>query len=119
MNIQTYAKLHCRDILERAEARKSFDELANFPYDEIIEADDGALVRVVNTQSGNVPIADILGMQRDEFAKYYPTEEQLDAYDKYVAMFTIIEGPEVLNQVRNAIAREQERMDLYEIHLPV
>lgn len=119
MNIQTYAKIHCRDILQKAEARKSFTDLANFPYDEIVESDDGVPVRVVNTQSGNIPIEDILGMPRDEFAKQYPSEEQLDAYDRYISMFTIIEGADVLNQVRNAIAREQERLDLYEVSLPV
>lgn len=119
MNIQTYATLKCRDIIEKATALQAFDDLGDFPYDEIVTSDEGIPVRVVTTSAGNIPIVDILGLQRDQFATEYPSEEQLDAYDRYVSMFTIIEGAEVLNQVRNAIAKEQARMDLYKIDLPV
>lgn len=119
MNIQTYATVKCRDIIERAKALRTFDDLGDFPYDEIVVSDEGVPVRVVNTSAGNIPIVDILGLQRDQFATEYPSEEELDAYDRYVSMFTIIEGAEVLHQVRNTIAREQARMDLFKIDLPV
>lgn len=119
MNIQTYAKLKCQDILYRAKERKSFDDFGDFPYDEIVEAEDGSKVKVVNTQSGSIPIMDILGLDREDFAYHYPTEEMLDAYDRYVSMFEIVEGAEVLHRVRTAIAEAQQRLNDYDIDLPV
>lgn len=116
MLIQQFAEQNCRDIIERAKFMASTDMFATFPYDEIVQSEDDVNappMRVVNTPSSQIPIADILGMGRDEFAKVYPDEESLEAYDKYVAMFIITEGEAVLRQVRDEILRESQRLDSY------
>lgn len=117
MFIQQFAETKCKDIIERAKFKASSDMFATFPYDEIIQLEDDVdapPVRVVNTPSSQIPIADILGMGRDEFAKVYPDEESLEAYDKYVAMFIITEGEAVLRQVRDEIMREAKRIESYQ-----
>lgn len=115
MKILEYAQIHCKDLLDRFNKQKDLDLLAGYPYDEIVYDEDDTPVRVVNTQSGQIPIADILGMPRDEFAKVYPDEESLTAYDKYVSMFIFLEGEEAVNQIRNAIAQESQRLEEYQV----
>lgn len=116
MFIQQFAEEKCGDIIERAKFKDSHDMFATFPYDEIIYPEDDAdapAVKVVNTPSSQIPIADILGMGREEFAQVYHDEESLEAYDKYVAMFIITEGEAVLRQVRDEIAKSATRIDSY------
>lgn len=116
MFIQQFAEVRCKDIIERAKFAASTDMFATFPYDDIVQSEDDVdapPMRVVNTPSSQIPIADILGMGRDEFAQVYPDEESLEAYDKYVAMFIITEGEAVLRQVRDEIMRVANRMESY------
>lgn len=111
MTIEEFAALHCQDILARAKQLGEFDLFADYPFDEIIYADDDDIpIRVINCPSGQIPIADIISLNRDEFATLYPDEDSLVAYDKYMAMFIIIEGAEVVNQIRNAMLREAQRL---------
>lgn len=115
MKILEFAQKFCADLLDRFNKQKDLDLFAGYPYDEIIYDDDETPVRVVNTQSGQIPIADIIGMPRDDFAKVYPDEESLTAYDKYMSMFIFLEGEEAVNQVRNAIALEARRLEEYQV----
>lgn len=112
MKIDEFASLKCRDLLERLEKQKGFDMFAEYPCDEIIYDDnDGTPIKVVNTRSGQIPIADILGMPRDDFVKVYPDEESLDAYDKYMSMFIFLEGADAVHYIRNAMAIEMQKLE--------
>lgn len=113
MRIQEYAAKHCADILERAQQLAAIDDLEGFPFDEIIQDEDGQPVKVVTTNSTRIPVVDILGLHRDEFAKIYPDEESLDAYDMYISSLVVYEGEDALNQIRDAIRQAQEQLAVY------
>lgn len=113
MNIKEFAETYCRDILAASQKRSEMFDLSGFSYDEIIEEDDGTQVRVVNTVNYQIPIADILGMNRTEFSRIWPYGECLEAYDTYVSTLIIIEGEAALTEVRNMLNRVQERIERY------
>ena len=71
-------------------------------------------VRVVNTANYQIPIIDILGMDRAEFSKVWPYTECVDAYDTYVNNLIIVEGEDALTAVRNMLSREQEKIAMYD-----
>ncbi|EDM99287.1 hypothetical protein BACCAP_03216 [Pseudoflavonifractor capillosus ATCC 29799] len=97
-----------------AEKRSKMFDLSGFSYDEVITEEDGTEVRVVNTANYQIPITDILGLDRAEFARVWPYTECLEAYDTYVSNLIIVEGEEALTAVRNMLSREQEKIELYD-----
>lgn len=113
MNIKEFAVLYCQDIIERAGKSKDVFGLEGFSYDEIIEDDSGKKVKVINTANFQIPLVDILGMRRSEFENIWPETECLQAYDDYVSTIIILEGKEALDEIRNAIAREQDRLSRF------
>lgn len=113
LNIREFAVQYCSDIIEEAKRRSNMFDLSEFSYDEIITEEDGTRVPVINTTSYQIPIADILGMDRTEFAKPWPYAECLEAYDTYVSNLVILEGEEALTSIRKQMALEQEKMELY------
>lgn len=114
MNISEFAAQYCPDLIKVACRHSELLELSGFSYDEIIVEEDGTEVRVVNTVNYQIPISDILGMDRAEFAHVWPYTECLSAYDTYVEGLIILEGEEALTAVRNMLSREQERINMYD-----
>ena len=114
MNIKEFASQYCQDIIEDSKKRSAMFDLSGFSYDEIIVEDDGTEVRVVNTANYQIPITDILGMDRGEFARVWPYPECIDAYETYVSNLIIVEGEEALTAVRNMLSREQEKISMYD-----
>ena len=83
MNIRDFATQYCSDIVTDAEKRSKMFDLSGFSYDEVITEEDGTEVRVVNTANYQIPITDILGLDRAEFARVWTYTECLEAYDTY------------------------------------
>lgn len=114
MKIREFATTYCADILAAAEKRSTLFEISQYPYDEIVTEDDGTPVPVVYTQSHvPIPVADILGMVREEFVRVW-SQECVAEYDNYLSNFIILEGEEVLSSIRNAIRAEQDRIAAYD-----
>lgn len=110
MTIQDFAQKYCVDILQKASQAQELLDLDGFSYDEVITTDEGYQVKVINTPSYQIPLQDILGLDRDQFAKIWNEPEALEAYDNYVATLIIIDGEDVLNEVRNTISRNAEAL---------
>jgi hypothetical protein len=111
MNIKEFAQIHCQDIIDIAQDGQGDLVLDGLPYDEIIREDDGAVVRVVTTTSHQIPIFDIIEMDREQFLSAWPGSECIEAYDNYRDAVTILEGPELLAAARQALKREQELLN--------
>lgn len=114
MKIKEFASRYCSDIMAEAEKRSEMFDLSGFSYDEVIKEDDGTEVKVVNTANYQIPIIDILSMNREEFSRVWPYTECLEAYDAYVSTLIIVEGEEALTAVRNMLSREQEKIAMYD-----
>lgn len=114
MNIREFAVTFCQDLVAEAKKRSDMFDLSGFSYDEIIQEEDGTEVCVINTTNYQIPITDILGMDRVEFSRIWPYPECLDAYDLYVSNLIIVEGEEALTMVRNMLSREQEKIEMYD-----
>lgn len=113
MNIKEFAATYCQDIITAAQKSTELFDLDGFSYDEIIVEDDGTKVRVVNTDNYQIPITDILSMDRETFARVWPSPDCLDAYDSYVKNLEILEGAEALEATRNMLRREQDRIQTF------
>ena len=114
MNIREYAEKYCADIIQRADKQSDLFDVSGFSYDEIIVEEDGTRVPVVNTVNHQIPVQDILTNNRESFAKIWSTQDCLEAYDNYVSTLIILEGEEVLQEIRNEMLRAQERLSLYD-----
>lgn len=89
-------------------------DLSGFSYDEIITEEDGTKVPVINTVNYQIPLMDILGLSRSEFAKPWPYQECLEAYDTYVSNLSILEGEDALAAIRKQVTLEQERIKFFD-----
>lgn len=94
--------------------RSSMFDLSGFSYDEIITEEDGTKVPVINTVNYQIPLMDILGLSRSEFAKPWPYQECLEAYDTYVSNLSILEGEDALAAIRKQVTLEQERIKFFD-----
>lgn len=104
MNIRDFATQYCSDIVTDAEKRSKMFDLSGFSYDEVITEEDGTEVRVVNTANYQIPITDILGLDRAEFARVWPYTECLEAYDTY----PLLRGRALLDGACFAVSGERD-----------
>lgn len=114
MNIREFSSKYCQDIIKVAKRRCELFDSSGFSFDEIIKDEDGREVRVINTTNYQIPLEDILGLDRSEFSLIWPYSECLEAYDTYVSNLIIIEGEEALNIIRNALSREMDKISRYD-----
>lgn len=114
MNIKEFAAAYCQDLLEEAAKRSDLFDLSGFSYDEIITEEDGTKVKVVNTDNYQIPITDILSLDRVGFSKIWPYPDCMEAYDRYMSNIIVLEGEEVIFQIRRALNREQEKIATYD-----
>ena len=102
MTIQEFAKTYCSDVIQRANEDAVTDK-DGFPFDEIVREDDGTRVKVINTENYQIPIMDIIGLDRTDFVKNYPYSECWEAYDKYVKVTGLIWGEDAFQVIRKAM----------------
>lgn len=112
--IREFAATYCDDIIQASKMRSSMFDLSGFSYDEIITEEDGTKVPVINTVNYQIPLMDILGLSRSEFAKPWPYQECLEAYDTYVSNLSILEGEDALAAIRKQVTLEQERIKFFD-----
>lgn len=114
MTIRDFALQYCQDIIEESKRRAAMFDFSEFSHDEVIVEEDGTRVPVVNTERYQIPVADILGMDREEFSRCWPYPECLDAYDLYVSNLIILEGTEALTHIRNKLRTACDRIAAYD-----
>jgi hypothetical protein len=118
--LKEFIELFCDDIIKKKrEANRLFNDYG-WPYDEIAEDDNGDFIKIIHTGSeyGDIPLRDIIDMNRVEFAKVYPSQEALDAYDLYVESVGIIDGEELLDEYRKYIKTATAALEKYSDILP-
>ena len=115
MRIAEFAKKYCEDILNRAAQTEELFNLDGFSYDDIIIDDDsGMRVKVINTTNYQIPLVDILSLGRVDFARIWPQEECLTAYDNYLSNYILLEGEEALQLIQAEIRRAQSALEAFE-----
>lgn len=113
MKLNEFIELYCKDIIINKKKQADLLDDDDFPYDDIIYDEDENPVKVVYSPAGDIPINDILGLDRSEFAKAYPSHGYLFAYDRYVDSIIILEGEEALLRIRNMMTEQQREIELY------
>jgi hypothetical protein len=103
--------LHCQDIIDRKKQEKSLLSDYDWPYDCILQDEDGVPVKVINTEDGDIPIEHILENAREDFAKIYPTPKYLEAYDLYMESVEVLDGKEYAKQYRDYIKARKRELD--------
>lgn len=111
MRIYTFIDQYCKDIVERVHKEKQLVDLEVFPYDEIITSGNGKKVPVVYVDGVAIPIRDFFIMTRSDFINDYKLPSAGEAYDNYLDNFTILEGEDVLSQIRISLQEEVNRLD--------
>lgn len=112
--INTFIEDFCQDIVKDSSVIESLNE-EEFSYDVIREdKDTGQMVKyVVDSTGQEIPILDILEMEKADFKAFYPTEAALEIYDQYIDNFKIDYGEDVLLSLRNNLIAQNERIKKY------
>lgn len=111
MYLKEFIQTYCKDITANYMNVQDLLDKGDFPYDVIVtDTITGDQYKAIVVNGENINIADILTLGRDEFQKFHPSFEALQAFDGYLEMIEIQEGPEALARIRNAILRNQEDM---------
>lgn len=114
MKIQEFAKKYCDDILTRAAHSDELFNLDGFSYDTIItDEETGAKVKVICTTNYQIPLVDILSLGREDFARFWPQEECLAAFDQYLSNYILLEGAEALQLIQAEIRKAQAALDAF------
>lgn len=114
MKMPEFISKYCQDIVNKNKQEKSLIDSMDldFSYDAVIDSEDGSTIKIIYTDEGKeIPIGDILGLKDTEFRRLYPDKKDYEAYKNYLSAFVIIEGEEVLNQIRNEIQKSKERIE--------
>lgn len=114
MKLDEFIAKHCRDIVaEYGSKSSSIMDSFDLPYDDEIEDDSGELMKVIYCGTTYIPIGDILTTTREDFARMYPDFECRELRDKYVDSLIMLEGEDAIKHIRNAMARERERIKAF------
>ncbi|MDR1523281.1 MAG: hypothetical protein LBS29_04955 [Endomicrobium sp.] len=112
MIMTEFIQQYCQDIVAVYKKRRELFDDDDFAYDDIIYDEDGIPVKIVYAGKNEIPIQDILGLERLEFQKMYPDLCSLDVYDTYIDSYVFFEGEDALHRVRKLLAQQKEEMDL-------
>ena len=113
MRIREFIDKYCMDIVKEAEQRKSLMDTDDLSYDNIIEEPDGSLIKIVYAGEEEIPVLDIITLDKKDFLKIHPSFAASRTYDQYIESIVILEGEEALEHMRNQMLREQERIANY------
>lgn len=110
MKIGEFVDKYCQDIVQKSQEIDAVMADDGLPYDEIVEDESGSKMKVVYSANRRIPIRDIIEMERKDFAKIYSSPDDLETYDRYCESIILLEGEEALQEIRNNVKREMERV---------
>jgi hypothetical protein len=114
VKIGEFIDTYCKDIVEKAKKVKEVLDDLDFSYDAVVEGQDGEKIKVIYAEDQTeIPIQDILSLSDLDFRRTYHGTSSYEAYKSYLSNFIILEGEEVLNQIRNEIQRSREKIERY------
>ncbi len=111
MSIHGFIERYCKDIIRKNAQKTSLIDMSSYQYDDIIVDEDGVQVPVVYIDGTAVPVQDFFCMDKDDFCKAYVLPSAGEVYDSYLSAYIILEGEEALNEIRNAIRAEADRLN--------
>lgn len=111
ININEFIEKHCQDIVKDSKVIDSLRD-EDFSFDLIKDdPETGKPIKYVVDSTGiEIPIFDILEMERLDFQNYYKTKEAMELYDQYLYNFNIDYGEDVLLSLRNSLVKQNERI---------
>lgn len=90
------------------------DDEPEFTYDELIELEDGSMIKVVYDEDSNqIRVEDIITLTEGDFIEAYPAKASLEMYKQYLSNFIILQGEEALTALRDAILASQTKIDKF------
>lgn len=113
MRIREFIDKYCMDIVSESKQRDSLLDSDDFTYDAIVQDPDGTDVKIVYAGDEEIPISEILSLDRQDFIKIYPSFQAQEVYDNYIDSIIVLEGEEALAHIRNEMLRERTRIESY------
>ncbi len=111
MYIQEFIQQYCRDMLQtRSAERELFNFNDDLEYDDIVYDIDNKPIRVVFVDNLEVPVTDIVSMDKESFLHCYNSPHAGEMYDNYLASMEFLYGEEAMAYLRNQIRHEAERL---------
>lgn len=114
MLIKQFIDEYCQDIVAKSNKIKEVLDELDFTYDDIVTSNDGETIKVIYADdTTEIAVHDILTLGDTDFRRIYKSTAAYNAYKAYLSNFIILEGEEVLNQIRNEIKRSREQVERY------
>lgn len=113
MRIREFTDKHCMDIVKESKQVASYLDSDDFSYDAVIEDIDGTPIKIIYAGPDEIPISDVLTLDKKDFIKIHPTLEASEAYDNYVESIIMLDGEEALSFIRNEVMKERSKIETY------
>ena len=110
MRVFEFIDKECKDLVEVAKKKRDLVDFGEYPHDDIIYDSDDKPVPVVLVNTRPIPVIDFFTMDKEDFVKAWKVPGADVAYDNYISMLNVLEGPDVINVVRNKIMAATEQL---------
>lgn len=111
MYIQEFILKYCQDILEECKAVQCLFDDEGLEYDYTITDINGQSVKVIQVDNLEIPILDIIGMDKPTFLHNYNSPNSESVYDSYLESICFMCGPDALHLLRNKMKRAAEQLE--------
>ena len=110
MRLSEYINRYMSDVLEKRDALYDGND-SIFSYDAIDNNEAGNSVKVIYDSEGRIiELDDILHLHVSDFTKKYNFKSSLQAFEKYLSVYKIITGEDIILSYQRDIARSRERL---------
>lgn len=112
MYIQEFIGKYCRDLLQTNKMERSMYDIGDeLEYDHIVYDIDNKPIRVIQIDNLEVPVMDIILMDKESFLHCYKAPHAEVIYDNYLQSLSFLHGEEALAYLRNKIKEETDKLN--------
>lgn len=110
MTLNEYVNKYMGDILEKRDALYDGND-SIFSYDAIDFNEAGNSVKVIYDSEGRIiELDDILHLHISDFRKKYNFKSSMQAFERYLSVYNIITGEDIILSYQRDIMKSKERL---------
>lgn len=112
MKIYEFIDKYCQDILRDVRETGDLYGLDDLPNEGYKTTANGRKIPIVYIDGFQVPISDILTLDKEDFMKAYGSlPSALEVYNHYIEVVQLTEGEEVIAYIRNQVRANIQKIE--------